>query len=228
MATKSMQKNGLLLALFAVVATFLVLAVEALTEDRIKQQLRAQTMRSLNELIPPQRHDNDLYQSCRLIQSEQLGSAEPVPLYRAFNHGEPSALAAEIVAPNGYSGAIRLLLAVEPSGKVLGVRTLEHQETPGLGDKIETSKSDWIYSFNGKRVRSEDDDRWAVQRDGGMFDQFTGATITPRAVVQAVKRGALFLSKNSKRLYTQPLPHCPLTEDMGSTALSPETENERI
>lgn len=208
MATKTMQKNGLLLALFAIIATFLVLAVEALTEDRIKAQQRAQTLRSLNEIIPSTLHDNDLYQSCRLIQEPALGTSEPTALYRAFNDDRRSALAAEIIAPNGYSGAIRLLLAIDPNGTVLGVRTLAHQETPGLGDKIETQKSDWIRSFSGKRVRSADDKRWAVQRDGGMFDQFTGATITPRAVVQAVKRATLFLQQNSDRLFATDLPRC--------------------
>lgn len=208
MARKSMQKNGLLLALFAIVATFLVLAVEALTADRIAEQKRAQTLRSLNDLIPPALHDNDLYQSCRQLQHEALGVTRPTALYRAFLDQQPSALAAEIVAPNGYSGPIRLLLAIRPSGEVLGVRTLEHQETPGLGDKIERQKSDWITSFNGKQVRGPDDDRWAVQRDGGMFDQFTGATITPRAVVQAVKSATLYLKQNSSLLFNTELPHC--------------------
>ncbi|PHQ78043.1 MAG: electron transport complex subunit RsxG [Idiomarina sp.] len=217
MANKSMQKNGLLLALFAVIATFLVLAVEALTADRIKQQLREQTLRSLNEIVAPELHDNDLYQSCRLLQADALGSNQPQPLYRAFVNEKPSALAAEIVAANGYSGAIRLLVAIKPNGEVLGVRTLEHKETPGLGDKIETNKSDWIYSFAGKVVRSEEDDRWAVQRDGGMFDQFTGATITPRAVVQAVKRATLYLNEHSERLFTQALQQCHATAENNAT-----------
>lgn len=224
MAAKSMQKNGLLLALFALVSTFLVLAVEALTEDRIQQQLRQQTLRSLNEIIAPGLHDNDLYQSCRLLQADALGTEQPQPLYRAFVNQKPSALAAEVVAPNGYSGAIRLLIAIKPGGEILGVRTLEHQETPGLGDKIETSKSDWIHSFNGKVVRSEQDDRWAVQRDGGMFDQFTGATITPRAVVQAVKKATVFLSNQSEQLFSQTLPKCQTAADEPVA----EASNERI
>ncbi|MGM0480408.1 MAG: electron transport complex subunit RsxG [Pseudomonadota bacterium] len=208
MAKKSMQRNGLLLAAFAVVATFLVLAVEALTADRIKAQQRAQTLRSLNEIIPAQLHDNDLYQSCGLISNPALGTDQPMPVYRAFLNQSPTALAAEFIAPNGYSGSIRLLLAIRPAGEVLGVRTLQHQETPGLGDKIELQKSDWILSFNGKQVRSADDDRWAVQRDGGMFDQFTGATITPRAVVQAVKSATLYLQKNSDTLFNSDLARC--------------------
>ena len=225
MAKKSMQKNGVLLALFALIATFLVLAVEALTADKIAQQRKAQTLRSLNDIIPAKRHDNDLYGSCRLLTAEALGSSDPLPFYRAYLNGGPSALAAEIIAPNGYSGAIRLLLAIDPSGEVLGVRTLQHQETPGLGDKIETQKSDWIYSFNGKRVRSAADDRWAVQRDGGMFDQFTGATITPRAVVNAVKTASLYLANNSDQLLNQSLPGCqPDADTMAPTSPTENTD----
>lgn len=208
MTFNSMQKNGLLLAAFAVIATALIIGVQLLTEDKIARQQQQQVLRTLNQLIPPALHDNDLYQSCRLLQDPALGSTKPQPLYRAWVNDEPTALAAEIVAPDGYSGAIRLLLAIQPNGEVLGVRTLRHQETPGLGDKIEIQKSDWIKSFAEKRVRGEDDNRWAVQRDSGMFDQFTGATITPRAVVSAVKRATLKLQQQADVLFNADLPHC--------------------
>ncbi|WP_417437672.1 electron transport complex subunit RsxG [Idiomarina sp.] len=208
MTLNSMQKNGLLLAAFAVVATSLVIGVQVLTEDKIAMQQQQQVLRTLNQLIPPTMHDNDLYQSCRLLENPALGSSKPQPLYRAWANEEPTALAAEVIAPDGYSGAIRLLVAIKPGGEVLGVRTLRHQETPGLGDKIEVEKSDWIKSFAEKQVRGADDDRWAVQRDGGMFDQFTGATITPRAVVSAVKRATLELQQQADVLFNADLPHC--------------------
>ncbi|NWO03270.1 MULTISPECIES: electron transport complex subunit RsxG [unclassified Idiomarina] len=208
MTLNSMQKNGLLLAAFAVVATSLVIGVQVLTEDKIAMQQQRQVLRTLNQLIPPTMHDNDLYQSCRLLENPALGSSKQQPLYRAWVNEEPTALAAEVIAPDGYSGAIRLLVAIKPSGEVLGVRTLRHQETPGLGDKIEVEKSDWIKSFAEKQVRGADDDRWAVQRDGGMFDQFTGATITPRAVVSAVKRATLELQQQADVLFNADLPHC--------------------
>lgn len=211
MTFNSMQKNGLLLAIFAVIATALVVGVQVLTEDRIAQQQQQQVLRTLNQLIPPERHDNDLYRSCRLLDEPALGNQKAQPLYRAWLNGEPSALAAEITAPDGYSGAIRLLLAIKPDGEILGVRTLRHQETPGLGDKIEVQKSDWITSFAKKHVRGEDDNRWAVQRDGGMFDQFTGATITPRAVVAAVKQATLTLQAQADVLFQAELPHCQET-----------------
>ena len=208
MTLNSMQKNGLLLAAFAVVATSLVIGVQVLTEDKIAMQQQRQVLRTLNQLIPPTMHDNDLYQSCRLLENPALGSSKQQPLYRAWVNEEPTALAAEVIAPDGYSGAIRLLVAIKPGGEVLGVRTLRHQETPGLGDKIEVEKSDWIKSFAEKQVRGADDDRWAVQRDGGMFDQFTGATITPRAVVSAVKRATLELQQQADVLFNADLPHC--------------------
>lgn len=208
MTLNSMQKNGLLLAAFAVVATSLVIGVQVLTEDKIAIQQQRQVLRTLNQLIPPTMHDNDLYQSCRLLENPALGSSKPQPLYRAWVNEEPTALAAEVIAPDGYSGAIRLLVAIKPGGEVLGVRTLRHQETPGLGDKIEVEKSDWIKSFAEKQVRGADDDRWAVQRDGGIFDQFTGATITPRAVVSAVKRATLELQQQADVLFNADLPHC--------------------
>ncbi|WP_286822935.1 electron transport complex subunit RsxG, partial [Idiomarina sp. UBA1919] len=192
----------------AVVATSLVIGVQVLTEDKIAMQQQRQVLRTLNQLIPPTMHDNDLYQSCRLLENPALGSSKQQPLYRAWVNEEPTALAAEVIAPDGYSGAIRLLVAIKPSGEVLGVRTLRHQETPGLGDKIEVEKSDWIKSFAEKQVRGADDDRWAVQRDGGMFDQFTGATITPRAVVSAVKRATLELQQQADVLFNADLPHC--------------------
>ena len=208
MTINSMQKNGLILAAFAVIATALVVGVQVLTKDKIAQQQQAQVLRTLNQLIPPAMHDNDLYQSCRLVTHNALGSNEPHPMYRAWVNDKPTALAAEIVAPDGYSGAIRLLLAVKPSGELLGIRTLRHQETPGLGDKIEIEKNDWITSFSGKQVKSDDDNRWAVKRDGGMFDQFTGATITPRAVVGAVKRATLYLEENADTLFNAELQRC--------------------
>ncbi len=182
--------------------------MQVLTEDKIAMQQQRQVLRTLNQLIPPTMHDNDLYQSCRLLENPALGSSKQQPLYRAWVNEEPTALAAEVIAPDGYSGAIRLLVAIKPSGEVLGVRTLRHQETPGLGDKIEVEKSDWIKSFAEKQVRGADDDRWAVQRDGGMFDQFTGATITPRAVVSAVKRATLELQQQADVLFNADLPHC--------------------
>lgn len=214
MMFKSMQRNGLILAAFAIVATLLVVMTSMLTKEPIARQQEQELLRVLNQVIPPELHDNDLYQSCTLISNSELGS-QPRRVYRAYVNNQPTAAAVEVTAPNGYSGAIHLLVALNADASIAGVRTLKHQETPGLGDKIEIRKNDWITSFNGQRVNGEDDQRWAVKRDGGMFDQFTGATITPRAVVQAVKRAALVFEKNQQQWFNAP-ENCHADQSGGS------------
>ncbi|EKE79906.1 electron transport complex subunit RsxG [Idiomarina xiamenensis] len=205
---KSMRKNGLILGAFAVIATGLVVGIAKLTEAPIAAQQRAELMNTLNVLIPPQRHDNDLYHACRLIDAPELGGEQPKRLYIARLQQQAQAIAIEATAPNGYSGAIKLLVAINVDGSVAGVRVLQHNETPGLGDKIEHRKSDWIESFNGMTVRGDDDKRWAVQRDGGSFDQFTGATITPRAVVGAVARTVSYVKQHQQQLLSAQLARC--------------------
>lgn len=128
-----------------------------------------------------------MYADCTEVVSKQLGNTLPHRVYRATLNGAPSALVLEATAPDGYSGDIELVIGVDTQLKVLGVRVLEHKETPGLGDKIELSVSNWITQFTGKRFNADALATWQVKKDGGEFDQFTGATITPRAVVSAVK-----------------------------------------
>ncbi|HIE5254938.1 TPA: electron transport complex subunit RsxG, partial [Serratia marcescens] len=134
----------------------------------------------------------------------------PHRLYLARKNGQPTAAALETTAPDGYSGAIKLLVGADFNGTVLGTRVIEHHETPGLGDKIELRISDWISFFSGKKIEGPDDKRWAVKKDGGMFDQFTGATITPRAVVNAVRRTALYMETLPPKL--ESLPACGASE----------------
>lgn len=197
---RNMQKNGLILGGFALAAITLVVTTQFLTADRIAAQQRNELLRTLNDIVPPAQHDNDLYADCTLVTAPALGAGVQ-PVYRSRLAGVDNALVLRTTAPDGYSGAIHLLVAVQPDGRVQGVRVLQHRETPGLGDKIELAKSDWILSFNGQRVRSESDARWAVRRDNGMFDQFTGATITPRAVVNAVQRAAWYASEHQQELF---------------------------
>ncbi len=203
MIVTSMQRNGFILAAFALIATLLVVGISKLTEGPIARQQEQELLRVLNQIILPELHDNDLYQSCTLVQHPELGQGKR-RAYRAQRDGKPTAIAVEVTAPNGYSGAIHLLVAVHTDGTVAGVRTLAHQETPGLGDKIELRVSDWITNFNGQRVNDADDPRWAVKRYGGMFDQFTGATITPQAVVQAVKRAVLVVTTQQQHWHAAP------------------------
>ncbi|WP_299794599.1 electron transport complex subunit RsxG [uncultured Shewanella sp.] len=202
---KSMLKNGLLLGIFALLCTALVAVVNQQTFDKIREQQQLELRRVLHQIIPDDLHDNDLNEYCILIHDEDaLGIDQPLPSYIATKQGLPVAIAIEAVAPDGYNGNIKLIVGINASGEVLGVRTLNHAETPGLGDKIDLRKSDWVLGFNHKTVADEDDKRWHVKKDGGEFDQFTGATITPRAYVKAVKRALLYFNSNKDTLLTRP------------------------
>ncbi|PWF64211.1 electron transport complex subunit RsxG [Shewanella sp. BC20] len=208
-----MIKNGLLLALFALLCTGLVAVVNQQTLDKIKQQEQQELMRVLHQLIPDDLHDNELTAQCTLLQDkEALGTEDAMPAYIATAAGKPVAIALEAIAPDGYNGNIKLIVGINIQGEVLGVRTLAHQETPGLGDKIDLRKSDWVTQFVGKVLKSEDDKQWQVQKDGGDFDQFTGATITPRAYVKAVKRAVWYFTQHQAEIFSQPL-NCEANHD---------------
>jgi len=199
----AMSKNSQILALFAIACTTTVGIVNELTKDRIYIQQKKELLSTLNSIIEPTRYNNELALNCVNVTNSDLGSDKQQTMYLARLDSVPVAGAITTVAPDGYSGNIELIVAVNIDGSVNGVRILSHQETPGLGDKIELAKSAWVTSFSGKTLTGESDSRWAVAKDGGMFDQFTGATITPRAVVKAVKKATLFFSKNQKELFRQ-------------------------
>ncbi|PTO84479.1 electron transport complex subunit RsxG [Vibrio splendidus] len=201
----AIKKNGLVLAIFACASTGLVAVTHYLTKDQIKQQEQAQLLSVLNQVIPHDLHDNELFSACTLVQAEELGTEQAMPAYIATLNGEPSAIAIEAIAPDGYNGAIKVIVGMKIDGTILGTRVLSHQETPGLGDKIDLRVSDWILSFAGKQVTDSNLDRWKVRKDGGDFDQFTGATITPRAVVKSVKQAVQYVNQNNQALLAQPL-----------------------
>ncbi|HFR4115109.1 TPA: electron transport complex subunit RsxG [Yersinia enterocolitica] len=189
----TMKRHGITLALFAAGATGLTAVVNSLTESTIAHQAALQQKALLDQVVPAENYDNDMQAECYVVTDSALGNMAPHRLYLARKEGQPVAAAIETTAPDGYSGAIQLLVGADFGGNVLGSRVIEHHETPGLGDKIDIRISDWISHFSGQHVEGEQDKRWAVKKDGGDFDQFTGATITPRAVVRAVKNTALFL-----------------------------------
>ena len=208
-----MIKNGFLLALFALICTGLVAAVNQQTVDKIKQQEQQELMRVLHQLIPDEMHDNELTAQCTLLlDKDALGTDSPMPAYIATRAGKPVAIAIEAIAPDGYNGNIKLIVGISTKGEVLGVRTLAHQETPGLGDKIDLRKSNWVSQFVGKVLSSADDKQWLVKKDGGDFDQFTGATITPRAYVKAVKNAVGYFNNNQAQIFSQPL-NCEANHD---------------
>ncbi|QLK61057.1 electron transport complex subunit RsxG [Enterobacteriaceae bacterium Kacie_13] len=189
----TMRRHGLILAFFGALMTGMTAIVNLLTKPTIEHQAQLQQKTLFDQVIPASIYDNNLQDECYNVTDESLGTATPHRMYLARKAGQPVAAVVETTAPDGYSGAIQLLVAADFNGKVYGSRVLEQHETPGLGDKIEVRISDWIKHFANQTVNGVNDPRWAVKKDGGMFDQFTGATITPRAVVRSVKRTALFI-----------------------------------
>jgi len=196
--------SGVLLALFGVVGTALVAFVYQGTEDRIAANIEAATLNSLHEILSHEAYDNDILADSLLLSHELLGGRD-LRVYRARLGAEPVAAVFTVVAPAGYGGPIRLLVGINVFGEIDGVRVVSHRETPGLGDDIEVGRSDWILSFDGRSLLDPFYDRWAVRRDGGVFDQFTGATITPRAVVTAV-RDTLIYFESHRDIVFAPLP----------------------
>ena len=203
---ETIRKNAVTLALFAVFTTGLTAVVNYVTKPTIAHQTALNQKNLLDQVVPVDLYDNQIQHECYLVTDPALGTTTPHHLYLARKGDTAVAAALETTAPDGYSGAIQMLVGADFHGKVLGVRVIEHHETPGLGDKIELRISDWINSFNGKVVHGADDKAFAVKKDGGEFDQFTGATITPRAVVNATKRAALLIETLSGKVSS--LPEC--------------------
>jgi electron transport complex protein RnfG len=192
---------GLTLGLFALAGVSLVGASFEATRERIAGNERASLLRSLHALVPAEEHDNDMAADMTQVSDPALGPEGPQRAYRARRAGAPVALVLTAVAPDGYSGDIGLLVGIRYDGTVAGVRVTYHRETPGLGDRMEERRSPWIHGFAGRSLQGPPPERWAVKRDGGVFDQFTGATITPRAVVRAVRRALEYYAAHRDQLF---------------------------
>ena len=189
------------LAGFALVAALLLGMADLVTRDVIQLRLEEDLKAKLEEVIPAEMHDNDLLFDTVTLPSADvnLGASETI-VYLAKKQGNVNAVCFKFVTPDGYAGAISLVMGIGKNGEILGVRVISHTETPGLGDKIEISKSKWILSFNGKSLDNVSFEQWAVKKDNGIFDQFSGATITPRKVVIAIRRGLEFYKANQSTL----------------------------
>jgi Na+-translocating ferredoxin:NAD+ oxidoreductase subunit G len=195
---------GVMLAVFAIGATSLVAVTESYTRDKIIENERQSLLDAINALVNSNEYDNDiLTDTITLPGTQQLATKEDTVVYRARKNGEPVAAVFTSVAPNGYSGSIKMLVGVYYDGTLAGVRVINHKETPGLGDKIDEKKTNWILTFKGLSLENPGDSQWAVKKDGGQFDQFTGATITPRAVVTAVKKSLQFFEQNRDELFKE-------------------------
>jgi electron transport complex protein RnfG len=206
---KESARSGLgaalrLLAFTAVTAAVLA-AMVAATRERIAAGERRAQLEQLAALLPESGYDNDpIADRTRLVAPEGLGDAKPRTIWRARRGGVPAAAVLSVVAPDGYAGPIELLVGVDAAGTVLGVRVVAHRETPGLGDPIEEARSEWIHGFDGRALGDPPAAGWAVRRDGGQFDQFAGATISPRAVVGAVRRALEWYAAHHGEVFDAP------------------------
>ncbi|UCC57490.1 MAG: electron transport complex subunit RsxG [Gammaproteobacteria bacterium] len=197
--------TAVILLLFAITGTALVAFTYENTRDRIAANERETLLRKLHALIEPARHDNNLFEDTISVRNQALfGTADPVAIYRARMGSRPVALVLPTVAPDGYNGKIKLLVGINYEGTLAGVRVIAHKETPGLGDGIEIERSDWIYGFDDKSLDNPATSRWQVKKDGGHFDQLTGATITPRAVVGAVRESLIYYRELRDSLFGTP------------------------
>jgi electron transport complex protein RnfG len=199
--SRSMLKNSLVLGLFAVVTVGVVALVQLATAKQIAASQHQAQMRTLEEVLPTDSYDNHLLDNTIQVHDPLLlGNKLPQTAYIGLKDGKPSAVILQATAPDGYSGAIRLMVGIRADGRLAGVRVLSHRETPGLGDKVELSKSNWIQGFVGKSLSDPSESGWAVKKDRGEFDQFAGATITPRAVVKAVHNALLYFDRHRAEL----------------------------
>jgi electron transport complex protein RnfG len=190
------------LAVVAAICTALVTLTYRMTAPRIAENEKAYLEQSLRPALAGVFYDNDLSESTLALPPPHgLPGNEPAIIYRLYSEDRPVAAVFVVSARGGYAGPIRLLVAVEYSGTLTGVQVLEHNETPGLGDLIEPSRSDWLLQFENASLEDPPRDRWAIQRDGGSFDQLTGASITPRAVVRAVKETLLYYESNRDSVF---------------------------
>jgi electron transport complex protein RnfG len=202
-AKNGIWRSAFSLGMVALMGTTLLAGVHGLTEARIAEQQRKVVLRQLGQLVPPGDYDNAFHEdSFQFTDELHFPQGQTVTAYRARLAERPVAVVLRLAAMNGYNGRIDLLVGIDHDGTVRGVRVAAHKETPGLGDVIELAKSEWVLDFDGRSLTDPRPAGWAVKRDGGEFDQFTGATITPRAVVNAVRLALEYFDAKGELLFT--------------------------
>jgi len=194
-----------MLAACGLVASLLLGFGDLATKGSIELRQAEDLQATLGQVLPPELYDNDLLAQPRTLASSvaETGS-ESTQVYVATKGGAVTGVAFKMIAQGGYAGPITLMLGLDRDGKILGTRVVAHTETPGLGDKVEAAKSDWIFKFTGRSLDNTPPAAWKVKKDGGDFDQFAGATITPRAVVRGVEGGLKFFAAHRQELLSIP------------------------
>lgn len=204
-ATRSILKSGLTLAVIATICTSLVAVTYAFTVDRIAANDKALLEQSLEPALSNLFFDSGVSESKLSIPPpHELPGDDEALIYRIYAEGEPVAALFVVTAKDGFSGPIRILLGVDLQGVVTGIRILKHRETPGLGDKIDSRRSDWVHQFPGHSITDPEVTKWAIKRDGGQFDQLTGASVTPRAVVKAMRDTLIYFEANRDQIFEAP------------------------
>jgi electron transport complex protein RnfG len=206
MILQSIRFNAIVLAIFALITAIILASTDSLTRDKIAESERQAAQRKLLEIIPIERHDNDLLMDVQPIPQRfwaKLGLKKGGDIHIARRDGMPVAAIIPAITPDGYSGNIAMIIGINFDDTIAGVRVTEHRETPGLGDKVDLKKSDWILDFNGKSLVNPEASAWDVKKNGGAYDQFTGATITPRAVINQIVATLEYFSQDRERLLIQ-------------------------
>jgi len=195
-------RSGATLAVIAAICTALVAGTYQLTRERIATNEQAWLEQSLQPALSGLFFDSGVSESMLTIPApHELPGSEDALIYRVYSGDSPVAALFVVSARDGYAGAIRILVGIDISGAITGVHVLAHRETPGLGDRIESTKSDWDKQFNGHSLGDPVTDGWRIKRDGGEFDQLTGASVTPRAVIKAVKETLVYFDANSVAVF---------------------------
>lgn len=206
-ATINALRTAATLIAFTALGTGLLAYTFSITKDNIARNEAEAKRMLIQQALPKQLYDNDVvHDVVQLPPTPELGITLSSIAYRARLRGEPAALVLEATAPDGYSGKIRLLIAIQANGELAGVRVVAHKETPGLGDYIDIAKSPWIKQFDHASL-GLNDAAWRVKKDGGRFDYISGATITPRAVVKAVHNALRYYEQHGSVIFAQPSLH---------------------
>ncbi len=201
---QSIVSNSLSLGIFSIITVGLISLIFVMTETRIAQQVQKFELKALNEIVPADQHDRSLLDSAIMVENMPLlGLDSQQKAYVAFKQGQAIGAILPVRAPDGYNGRISLLVGIRHNGDIAAVRVITHKETPGLGDGIDTKISSWIDQFAGRSLQNTPEQDWTVKKDGGQFDQFTGATITPRAVTKAVHRALIYFHDHREQLYDE-------------------------
>ena len=195
------QRAGITLAVCVLIAIIALSLTHRLTKNRIALTQHQWLTNNLKAVLPEGPYDNDPLQSMHTIKAAALGSDQAVEVYPVYKNQKPYAVVLTVVAPDGYNGAIELLLGLTADGKIIGARVTNHEETPGLGDDLELKRSDWINDFSNKSLKNTTSKNWNVRKEGGSFDAFTGATITPRATVHAIFRALNWYERNQEQIF---------------------------